>query len=125
MVDIKDKIKKYLKENIEETKEIAMKICDYDGSFQNLYVFDNDENFFKKNFNSTMEIVKSVSYGQYDINDDYVVIENDGTLTTYNDYNCDLYYDKLRENIDDIIDYIEYTEEFKHVFDDIIKKNWE
>lgn len=120
--NMKDKIKEYLKENIEETKEIVMKICDYDGNFQNLYVFDNNENFFKENFNSTMEILKSVLYGNYNVNDDYVVIEYDGTLTTYNDYTYDLYYDKLKENIDYIIDYIEYSEELSYILDEIIEK---
>lgn len=119
--DMKNKIKEYLKENIEEVKEIVMKICDYDGNFQNLYIFDNNESFFKENFNNTMEILKSVLYGNYNVSDDYVVIEYDGTLTTYNDYSCDLYYDKLRNNIDYIVDYLEYSKELNYILDEIVE----
>lgn len=117
--------------NYERLKELIMNGVDektllemvdyinwYNGYFDNLRVSYNDEDFFNTYFyNNPMEAVRSVSFGSYNFNDEYVRFNGYGNLETLDEYDL---YRELRENKEDIIDEYLRLVEANSIDDDCI-----
>lgn len=74
----------------------------FNGSLEYLEVFENDEEFFKIFFkDNILEAVRSVCYGDYNYNDDYVKFNAYGNLESFNEYEFEEF---LRENINEIVE---------------------
>jgi hypothetical protein len=66
-------IKNYLKENEEAALEVVRKLNSLNGSFENINVYENDEEFFNTFFlNDPMAAVRAAQYGEYNYCDEYV-----------------------------------------------------
>ena len=101
--------------NYERLKELLMNEVDektlwgmvdevngYNGALDDLRVSYNDEEFFNTYFyNNPMEAVRSVSFGSYNFNEEYVRFNGYGNLVTLDEFD---YFRELRENKEDIID---------------------
>ena len=103
---MKNKTKELLKElllnNFTELRDVACEINCFNGSLEYLEVFENDEEFFEIFFkDNILEAVRSVCYGDYNYNDDYVKFNAYGNLESFNEYEFEEF---LRENINEIVE---------------------
>ena len=95
-------IRNYLLENIEELESVTRELNDWNGSFENLDVRYNDEEFFNVLFEGKpMEAVRAACYGDYNYMDEYVRFNGYGNLESLNEYT---YHKELKESVDEIID---------------------
>lgn len=82
--------------------EMADYVNSYNGALDHLRVSYNDEEFFSLYFeNKPYEAVRSVLYGDYRINDEYVRFNGYENLVSLDEYDL---FRELRENKEDIID---------------------
>jgi hypothetical protein len=94
-----------LKEKIttDELIEMVRNIISYDGSFEDLDYFENDEYFFQDFFqNKVDEAVRAVCYGNYEYMDDYVKFNAYGNLDSCSEYQ---YRNEVENNRDEIIEH--------------------
>lgn len=117
---MKENVKEYLLNNLEEVKELVGDINAWDGSFDYLAVYENDDEFFDLFFQSPMEAVRACHYGEYNYCDDYVKINAYGNADSCSEWE---YEEELKENIDDVIDYLENSEEFQETWKELIEKS--
>lgn len=107
-----EKLKEVLMEQVDEKTLLEMtdEVNGYNGALDHLRVSYNDEEFFNTYFyNNPMEAVRSVSFGEYNFNDEYVRFNGYGNLVTLDEYDL---FRELRENKEDIIDeYLRLLEE--------------
>ena len=97
-----EKIKEFLLNNLEEIKNIIAEINNWNGSFANFEVFDNDKYFFNDIFyGSKYELVEKIANGSYRIEDDLVRFDCYGDIESLNRRE---YEEELKENIDEIIE---------------------
>lgn len=98
----------------EDLRSIVSDINSYDGWFEELQWWDNDEDFFETFYgNDILGAVRAVCYGEYSYTDEYVRIDAYGNLETSNSIQSE-----LEDNIDDIVEHIiENWEEFKDTID--------
>ena len=94
-------LKSYLLENINELKSLVSEINSYNGSLDYLEVWENEEYVINELFTSPYEVLKSVYYGYYNINDDLIKFNDYGNIESLNE--CE-YEDELKENINDIVE---------------------
>lgn len=94
-------LKSYLLENMNELKSLVSEINSYNGGVDYLEVWDNEEYVINELFTTPYEVLKSVYYGYYNINDDLIKFNGYGNIESLNE--CE-YEDELKENIDDIIE---------------------
>ena len=82
----------------------------WDGSFEHLAVYENDDEFFQIFFESeVMEAVSAVSYGDYNYMDEYVRFNGCGNIETLSGYQLN---NELRDAEDEIVgQYLEMVEE--------------
>ena len=82
----------------------------YNGALDHLRVSYNDEEFFNTYFyNNPMEAARSVSFGEYNFNDEYVRFNGYMNLVSLDEWQLNR---ELRENKEDIIDeYLRLLEE--------------
>ena len=113
-------LKNYLLDNMEITREVVEELNNYNNCLCDLIVFDNDEEFFDVFFDSRLDIVRAICYGNYNYSDEYVNFDGYGNLVSYDEYE----YEKLlTDNINDItnnlIDYIEDIDLSIEIYDKI------
>jgi hypothetical protein len=105
-------VKAYLLDNMEELKQVVRELNSWDGSFENLESFDNDEEFFNMFFEDRpMEAVRAAHFGDYNYGDDFVRFNGYGNLESFNDYDLE---QELKDEIDEIIDAI--IEKRQHIY---------
>lgn len=115
-----ERLKELIMNGVDEMTLLGMVdyINGYNGYFDNLRVSYNDEDFFNIYFhNNPMEAVRSVSFGEYNFNDEYVRFNGYGNLETLDEYGL---YRELRENKEDIIDEYLRLVEANSIDDDCI-----
>lgn len=96
-----DELVKYLKDNWKIINEMVHDINSYDGYFEHLEYWENDEDFFNTYYyNNPMEVARAVYYGDYNFNDDYVYINAYGNLETLNRYRLE---ELLIDEVEDIL----------------------
>lgn len=94
-------VKKYVHENI-DLLGLVYEINSWDGSLDDLRVYDNDEEFFQIFFeNNLMEVARSIYYGNYKYMDEYVTFNGYGNLVSYNEYEVE---EMLKSNFDEIFE---------------------
>lgn len=107
-----EKLKEVLMEQVDEKTLLEMtdEVNGYNGRLDHLRVSYNDEEFFNTYFcNNPMEAVRSVSFGEYNFNDEYVRFNGYGNLVTLDEWQL---HRELRESKEDIIDeYLRLLEE--------------
>jgi len=86
---------------VDELKELVDACNSWNGTLDHLRMFDNDEDFFSMYSDNVMEVVRAISYGDYNYNHDYVRLNGYGNLESIDSYD----YDKLlEESKEEIID---------------------
>jgi hypothetical protein len=66
-------------------------------------IYNNDEQFFEDHFSGNiMEVVRAISYGDYDYHHDYVIFNGYGNLESFSRMNTD----RLCENVETMAEYI-------------------
>ena len=96
-----DELIKYLKDNTNLLLEMVKDINGYNGCFEHLEYWENDEVFFNTfYYHNPMEVARAVFYGDYNFNDDYVRINAYGNLETIHRYTLD---DYLTDEVEDIL----------------------
>lgn len=99
--ELLDNIKQAFIEN-EDLRSIVMDINSYDGYFDDMQWWDNDEEFFETFYgDDIMGAVRAVCYGEYNYTDEYVKINAYGNLETTN-----YIQDELEGYVDDIVEHI-------------------
>ena len=99
--ELLDSFKQAFIEN-EDLRSIVMDINSYDGYFDDMQWWDNDEDFFETFFGTAiMDAVRAVCYGEYNYTDEYVKINAYGNLETTN-----YIQDELEGYVDDIVEHI-------------------
>lgn len=124
---ILDEIKSAMVET-EDLMSIVSDINSYDGSFDDVQWWENDEDFFNTFYGEDiMEAVRAVCYGDYTFTDEYVKINAYGNLETTNYIQDELegyvdeIVDHLVENWDEFKDTIDLTSETKELIDEYVK----
>ena len=94
--DIMNKMVIYLEGNIEEAKDIASQVNSYDGSLEDLYVYDMTEfNYIIDSMElDPMELICKVKYGDFNVDDDYFAFDRLGNLVSYQEWG----YERLIRN---------------------------
>ena len=93
---------------IEDLKEMVYEVFTYNDMLEELYFYDNDENFFEKCFQRKDEIAKAVCYGDYRYTDDYVKF--DGCMNLYSISKFE-YENLIKKSAKEIFEtYIQYVE---------------
>lgn len=110
---ILDEIKGAMVEK-EDLMSIISDINSYDGNFDDMQWWENDEDFFDTYYaDDIMGAVRAVCYGEYNFTDEYVRINAYGNLETTN-----YIQDELEGYVDEIVDHlVENWEEFKDTID--------
>ena len=79
--------------NEEKANILAQLVCEcngYDGSLEDLYYYENDEEFFNMMFeNNPLEAVRSAHYGEYGYTDTYVKFNGYGNLESISEWDRD------------------------------------
>ena len=124
---ILDEIKSAMVET-EDLMSIVSDINSYDGSFDDVQWWENDEDFFNTYYaDDIMGAVRAVCYGEYNFTDEYVKINAYGNLETTNyiqdelDEYVDEIVDHLVEDWDEFKDTIDLTSETKELIDEYVK----
>lgn len=116
---MKDKIIEYLKENTNVIKEIVTECNCYDGSLEDFYYYDNDEEFFEL-FKDRDDLVRAISYGDYNYMDDYVRLNAYGNAESCDEYELEA---ELVENVEEIVDtFLELYQDNVTCYDDGLKE---
>lgn len=108
--DVKDRLKEMLTyDNVEKLLSIVREINSYNGRFDDIDYWENDEEFFNCFFQcKPMEAARAVYYGDYNYMDDYVKFNAYGNLESANNFKL---IDDFRDYIDDIAEEIERLQE--------------
>lgn len=124
---ILDEIKSAMVET-EDLMSIVSDINSYDGSFDDVQWWENDEDFFNTYYaDDIMGAVRAVCYGEYNFTDEYVKINAYGNLETTNYIQDELegyvdeIVDHLVEDWDEFKDTIDLTSETKELIDEYVK----
>lgn len=96
----KNELKKYLLDNMETLLDVVDELNNWNLCLDYLDFWENDEEFFNTYFDSPMEIIRAIHYGDYNYNDDYVKFNGYGILVSYTEDKRD---EKIKDNIDDIV----------------------
>ena len=86
------------------------------------YIYDNEESFFEDNFTKSFDAVRAVIYGDYNLNEKYVIFNGQGNLDSFNyiaDMHCPIDLDELAKSMYDNQDYmdINYYLDFKYSYE--------
>lgn len=127
----KDEILEQIKANMIEKEDLMSIISDinsYDGNFDDIQWWENDEDFFDTFYGEdVMEAVRAVCYGDYTFTDEYVKINAYGNLETTNYIQDELegyvdeIVDHLADNWEEFKDTINLTSETKELIDEYVK----
>ena len=97
-----ESIIEYLKNNVDTIKELVSECNSWDGSLEDYYYYENDEDFFQTFFyNKVDEAVRAVCYGSYEYMDDYVRFNAYGNLDSCSEYQLEK---ELQDGVEEILD---------------------
>lgn len=100
MTNVQNNVVDYLLNNMEEAKQAVLELNSWDGSFENLDVMENDEEFFNIHFEGNpMEAVRAAHFGEYNYSDDYVRFNGYGNLESLSEYDLER---EIKDEIEDI-----------------------
>ena len=110
---LREKLQGLLLGDAEYLMTIVNELDNWNGSFNNLKAYENDEEFFEMFFQSInpMEILRMTHYGDYEYTDQYVRFDAYGNLESLSDYQ---YEQELKDNINEIID--ELMENYNNIY---------
>ena len=113
--DIMNKMERYLEENLEEARDIVAQANSWDGSLEELAVYDMNEfdDIIEAIDLSPTELICKVQYGDFNPNDDYFAFDNLENLVSYQEYE---YEELIRENIAEIVE--RYIDISGHIYAD-------
>lgn len=112
MTNVIEKVKAALLEDVGVLKEIVRELNAWDGSFENLDVHENDEDFFHTYFEGRpMEAVRAAHYGDYSFSDNYVRFDGYENLESLSEYQ---YEQEIKDEVDEIIDAM--IEKRQHIY---------
>lgn len=95
---------------VEQLELMVREMDAWDGSFDHLAVYSNDDEFFQIFFeNKVMEAVRALSYGDYNYMDDFVRFDGYGNIESLTEYE---WHRELKDEADDIVEqYLEMVED--------------
>lgn len=95
---------------VEELMDIMQEVNSWDGRFEDVQAYENDEEFFETFFHdSPYELAQKISYGSYNFSDQYVRFDGYANLESLSDYE---YEQEIEDYRDEILDaYKELAEE--------------
>lgn len=86
----------------EQLLEMVREVNSWDNSLEEFEYWDNDEDFFSTFFNDNpMEVARSVQYGNYNYNDDFVSFDGYGNLESISRYDLD---EELKHSAEEIVE---------------------
>ena len=112
---IVEKMENYLRDNIEEARDIVAQANSWDGSLEELAVYsmyEFDEIIECRDLSPT-ELICKVQYGDFNPNDDYFTFDGLDNLVSYKDYE---YEELIRDNIPEIVE--RYIDISGHIYAD-------
>ena len=100
---IVEKMENYLRDNIDEARDIVAQANSWDGSLEELYVYDMSEfdDIIEAIDLSPTELICKVQYGDFNPNDDYFAFDSLENLVSYQEYE---YEELIRDNIPEIVE---------------------
>ena len=113
--EIIEKMEKYLKDNLDEARNIVSQINGWDESLDELYVYSMSEFDYVIECSdlSPTELIDKVLYGDFTTNNDYFTFDGLGNLVSYSEYE---YEQLVKEYIPEIVD--RYIELSGHIYAD-------
>ena len=95
---------------VEQLELMVREMNAWEGSFDNLAVYENDDEFFQIYFESkVMEAVRAISYGDYNYMEEYVRFNGNGNIESLTERE---WHQELKDEADDIVEqYLELVEE--------------
>ena len=113
--EIVEKMESYLRDNIEEARDIVAQANSWDGSLEELAVYDMNEfdDIIEAIDLSPTELICKVQYGDFNPNDDYFTFDGLENLVSYQEYE---YEELIRENIPEIVE--RYIDISGHIYAD-------
>lgn len=81
-------------------------------------VYDNDESTMRELFESPLDAVRAVCYGDYNYPDEYMVFDGYVNLVSYTNAN-DVVHSHLIDRIDDVIEWMVSNEDFGDYADEV------
>ena len=112
---IVEKMESYLRDNIDEARDIVAQANSWDGSLEELAVYDMSEfdDIIEAIDLSPTELICKVQYGDFNPNDDYFTFDSLENLVSYQEYE---YEELIRENIAEIVE--RYIDISGHIYAD-------
>ena len=112
---IVEKMESYLRDNIDKARDIAAQANSWDGSLEELAVYDMSEfdDIIEAIDLSPTELICKVQYGDFNPNDDYFAFDSLENLVSYSEYE---YEELIRENIAEIVE--RYIDISGHIYAD-------
>ena len=109
------KMESYLRDNIDEARDIVAQANSWDGSLEDLAVYDMSEfdDIIEAIDLSPTELICKVQYGDFNPNDDYFAFDSLENLVSYSEYE---YEELIRENIAEIVE--RYIDISGHIYAD-------
>ena len=113
--EIVEKMESYLRDNIEEARDIVAQANSWDGSLEELAVYSMDEfdYIIESRDLSPTELINKVLYGDFTTNNDYFKFDSLENLVSYSEYE---YEELIRENIAEIVE--RYIDISGHIYAD-------
>ena len=113
--EIVEKMESYLRNNIEEARDIVAQANSWDGSLEELAVYDMNEfdDIIEAIDLSPTELICKVQYGDFNPNDDYFTFDSLENLVSYQEYE---YEELIRDNIAEIVE--RYIDISGHIYAD-------
>ena len=113
--EIVEKMESYLRDNLEEARDIVAQANSWDGSLEELavysmYEFDDVIGCLEL---SPTELICKVQYGDFNPNDDYFAFDSLENLVSYSEYE---YEELIRDNIPEIVE--RYIDISGHIYAD-------
>ena len=96
-------LRSYLLENEEELFSVVRELNSYNGSLEHLDFLENEKYMFNCLFGNltSYELATKLHYSDYNINDDYFLINVYGHIISYSEYDA---IQEIKEYIDDVIE---------------------
>jgi hypothetical protein len=106
------RLKEFLLDNSNELQQVVNELNTWNNCLDWLDYQENDESFFDTYFSdNVMKVVRAISFGNYNYNDDYVIINGHGNLESKSRFE---YEQELNDYIDDIVNNL--IEEYENIY---------
>ena len=96
-----EELKEYLLNNEDKLLDVVQELNSWNGSLEHLQFYENDEYTINELFPNSYEMARSITYGDYNFNDDYFKFDGYGNIETYDQYEM---VQEHKDYIDDIVD---------------------